>query len=424
MVRTFRGFKAALCALFGIVVSLAAGPAEAGLPRVRLHQLRDGTRLVTARIAGSTQGAFRYVVRSGGSSDPMQLRGLAHVLEHLVFGGSSEVSQRTLHDLGRSIGAYTNARTSADSTVYIVDAQRPGFDDLIAMTMKVVTNPTLSTSMLRQEEGVIATEHVLREHQSILRITDQLVFAGRESGSQIIGSRSSRGMISQSNVLEFYQKHYVPRNTSIVVVGDMPHKEVIAAMEASTRLAPAEEAPPPVVLPSPIVPSENRASGAAALALVGFLVERAQRPHCDAVAELFHLRLRERMRGLTSGAFATCLNLRGQLFLLSFIVSADVASSTSEVLESVAQDVVTRSMTAQEVQVLMERSRRVVRERAVNPVSLADALAGLEEKRGRPLTQTVLSSVLKVSRPGPAGTRAAARAIIVPKHRLLYEIHP
>ena len=69
--------------------------------------------------------ALRLLVEAGSLQEMESQRGLAHFLEHMAFNGSKNYPPGTLIEffqrMGMSFGADTNAFTSFDRTVYMID---------------------------------------------------------------------------------------------------------------------------------------------------------------------------------------------------------------------------------------------------------------------------------------------------------------
>ena len=71
------------------------------------------------------RAALRLLVEAGSLNEKENQRGLAHFLEHMAFNGSEHYPPGTLIEffqrMGMSFGGDTNAYTSFDVTVYMVD---------------------------------------------------------------------------------------------------------------------------------------------------------------------------------------------------------------------------------------------------------------------------------------------------------------
>ena len=68
---------------------------------------------------------LRLAVRAGSVDEADDQRGLAHVLEHMAFNGTSRFKPGELvsylESIGARFGPHVNAYTSYDETVYMLD---------------------------------------------------------------------------------------------------------------------------------------------------------------------------------------------------------------------------------------------------------------------------------------------------------------
>ncbi len=104
-------------------------------PAVRFGVLSNGMRYAVMRNAtpaGVT--ALRLRIGSGSLEESDAEQGLAHVLEHMAFRGSTHVKAdemvRILERKGLAFGPDTNAQTGWTQTVYMLDLPRSDADTL------------------------------------------------------------------------------------------------------------------------------------------------------------------------------------------------------------------------------------------------------------------------------------------------------
>jgi len=68
---------------------------------------------------------LRLVVRAGSIDEADDQRGLAHVLEHMAFNGTTHFQPGQLvsylESIGARFGPHVNAQTSFDETIYMLD---------------------------------------------------------------------------------------------------------------------------------------------------------------------------------------------------------------------------------------------------------------------------------------------------------------
>lgn len=102
----------------------------------------------------STQeaGAFAVAVGCGYFHDPPELPGLAHMLEHMIFLGSSENSDATAWDeFISSKGGMHNAHTKPDVTTFYVAAPSQNIPELLGVFLEHLFGPALLPSQLQTE---------------------------------------------------------------------------------------------------------------------------------------------------------------------------------------------------------------------------------------------------------------------------------
>src|SRR5690606_29020364 len=99
-------------------------------PSVTWGRLDNGLRYaVMPNAQPPGQVSLRLHVDVGSLAETQAERGLAHVLEHLAFNGTTnfppgELNKR-LQPLGIGFGSHSNAHTSFDETVYKLDLPKP-----------------------------------------------------------------------------------------------------------------------------------------------------------------------------------------------------------------------------------------------------------------------------------------------------------
>ena len=95
-------------------------------PAAHWGRLPNGVRyVVLSNREPRARASLRLVVGSGSLYETETQRGLAHFLEHMAFNGSTHYAPGTLVEylqrLGMSFGADTNAQTSFDDTIYLLE---------------------------------------------------------------------------------------------------------------------------------------------------------------------------------------------------------------------------------------------------------------------------------------------------------------
>ncbi len=135
-------------------------------PAIRSGTLANGlTYLIRQNGRPEKRAMLRLAVKAGSMDEDEDQRGLAHMLEHMAFNGSTHFKPGELvsylESIGARFGPHVNAYTSFDETVYMLDVptDRPGtltrgFEALSDFAGGV----TLDTAEIDRERGVVIEE--------------------------------------------------------------------------------------------------------------------------------------------------------------------------------------------------------------------------------------------------------------------------
>lgn len=226
-------------------------------PAFRYGQLPNGMRFIirkNATPAGTAQ--VRMDVATGSLDERESERGFAHFVEHMAFNGSTRVPEgemvKLLERNGLSFGADTNAQTSFEQTLYMLDLPRNDaklLDTALMLMRETASELTFAPEAVTRERGVVLSE--LRDGQGWQRtnLEDQLAFfypAATYPRRLPIGTVEALNAATADTLRAFWSREYVPSKTTLVIVGDFDPDVVELAIR--TRFAdwqPQAETPRP-----------------------------------------------------------------------------------------------------------------------------------------------------------------------------------
>ena len=85
-------------------------------------------RMAASSSSGLKKSAAGLCVSAGSFSDPSDMPGLAHFLEHMVFMGSEKYpDENSFDDFIQRTGGTDNAHTDCETTVFYFETQRKSF---------------------------------------------------------------------------------------------------------------------------------------------------------------------------------------------------------------------------------------------------------------------------------------------------------
>ena len=119
----------------------------------------------TYNSSGLKQSAASLCVGVGSYSDPDDLPGLAHFLEHMVFMGSKKYpDENGFDEFINEHGGFSNAETLDDKTTFYFNIQRDNFHEGLDRFIQFFISLLLSKdSMQREREAVDNEFHMNKE---------------------------------------------------------------------------------------------------------------------------------------------------------------------------------------------------------------------------------------------------------------------
>jgi len=180
---------------------------------------------------------LRLVVNAGSILEDDTQRGLAHILEHMAFDGSTHFPKHALWDylerVGLSPGADLNAETSFDETVYKLTIPTDSVTILaqgIQAFEDIAHGLTLDSAEFVRERPVVIEEWRLLQGPG-QRIFDQEVLAAfhgsRYADRMPIGTKASLDGAQLADVRRFYHDWYRPNLMAVVIVGDIDPQQMV-----------------------------------------------------------------------------------------------------------------------------------------------------------------------------------------------------
>ena len=168
----------------------------------------------------------------GSRNENDAINGVSHFLEHTLFKGTVK---RGVGDIARDIealGGRTNAATSMDFTHYYISCESDRLMQALEIHADVFRNSQLASAAIDKERGVIL-EEIKRGDDNPQRILwdtlMQTLFLSHPYHRTILGPRENIAKgISRDDMMKYFKTWYGPANMTILVVGAVDAKAVVA----------------------------------------------------------------------------------------------------------------------------------------------------------------------------------------------------
>ena len=241
-------------------------------PGVRVSTLDNGLTLIIREDHAAPVVSAQAWCKSGSIHENKWLgAGLSHVLEHMLFKGTTNRAPGKIDQEVQDAGGNMNAYTSFDRTVYHIDVPNTGTRVAIDILCDIMQNATLPADELVKEKQVIIREMDMNQddpRQRSARRLFETAYTRSPYRFTVIGYPDIFNEVQREDVFAYYKDKYAPNNLFFVVVGDFKAEEVEKQLRDSFAHVKAK-AMPPVVLPeepAQVAPREIVEEGSTELA--------------------------------------------------------------------------------------------------------------------------------------------------------------
>jgi zinc protease len=222
-------------------------------PGTRLTTLENGLILIVREDPSAPVVSAQAWCKAGSIDEGKWIgAGLSHMLEHMLFKGTTRRGPGQIDQEVQDAGGYMNAYTSFDRTVYYINVPNTGARIAIDILCDIIQNAALPPDEVEKEKQVILREMDMNQDDPSRRASRRLfetAYIRSPYRYTVIGYPDVFNELQREDVVSYYREKYAPNNTFFVVVGDIKAPEVEAQVREAYRTVKARPLPP-VVLPS------------------------------------------------------------------------------------------------------------------------------------------------------------------------------
>ncbi len=259
-----------------LVLLLFSTPAHA----VELYRASfdNGVTLLVEEDHSAPVAMVQVWLKVGGRDEVPGKTGLAHVFEHMMFKGSKKLAPGEFSKRIAAMGGKDNAFTTTDYTAYFETVPAKRVDEVLAMEAERFAHLKLEPDEFAKEIEVIKEERRLRtEDDPNSRMFEELAAAClrlHPYRNPVIGWMQDLEHLTIEDVRDFYEKHYVPGNVSVVVVGDVDFDDIKKTVRNTFGKLKARSSPPRFdpVEPEPLGPKRITVKLPAQLPLLAIMI--------------------------------------------------------------------------------------------------------------------------------------------------------
>jgi len=207
-----------------------------GYPVITEHTLSNGIRLVVEQQPHFRSVSLGIWVKVGSAFECKENQGISHLIEHMLFKGTSGRSSKDISGLIARIGDDVNAYTSNEYTCYYGSTLPEFLPELAELFSDMLTDSVFAEEELAKEKSVVMDEIDMYNDSPEDLVHEKLqeaVWQGHPLSYLISGDKTSVENISRSDLLAFYRKYYTGSNMILSLAGNtgLSGDEIVALFE-------------------------------------------------------------------------------------------------------------------------------------------------------------------------------------------------
>jgi len=223
-----------LCLLALLVVTLPVAAAASANDEFHVDQFRldNGMKVLVREDHRAPVVVSQVWYRVGSVDEHRGVTGVSHVLEHMMFQGTDDLKPGEFSEVIARHGGRDNAFTSHDYTAYYQEISAADLGLCLKLEADRMTGLTLAPDEFRRELRVVQEERRQRVEDEPRSLTYERLraaaYPSSPTRSPTIGWESDLKNLTIDDVARWYHRWYAPNNATLVVVGDVDPKHVLA----------------------------------------------------------------------------------------------------------------------------------------------------------------------------------------------------
>jgi predicted Zn-dependent peptidase len=218
------------------IPALGTQPTSA-FPDLQTATLKNGMKVILATRKDVPNISMNLMIDAGYSADQFARPGTASLAMNLLDEGTKSLNALQISDrlqmLGGSIGSYSDL----DASYVSMSTLKPTFEASLDLYADVILNPAFADDEFKRLKDLQLNSIKREGTQPVsmaLRVLPRFLYGqGHAYSNPLTGSGyvETVNAITREDVVKFYETWFKPNNSTLVVVGDVELKTLVASLE-------------------------------------------------------------------------------------------------------------------------------------------------------------------------------------------------
>lgn len=196
----------------------------------RITKTPGGNSLIIGHDPETLEFNFSTVVNVGAFNETEGIRGISHMIEHMVFHGTTTRSKTDISNGIDNNGGSMNAFTSDNITKYYASGHIDSFDHIAEAIIDISSNAIMNPEAFDNERNVVLQElsmyDVNPSHKHY-----ELYETHVRGNHPIIGYVDDLNSMTPDVLLEYYQQYYTQNRKTYIAMGNMTDEKIERLMD-------------------------------------------------------------------------------------------------------------------------------------------------------------------------------------------------
>ena len=239
----FRSVFLLLAFLLFFSIPLAHAQPKGGTPpAVTRTVLKNGLSVVLVEENKAPVVTFQVWYKVGSRNERIGKTGLSHLLEHMMFKGTTRHGKGEFSRTVAKNGGTENAFTGNDYTAYFENFAADRLDLSLELESDRMQNLLIDSAEFGLESEVVKEERRSRTdddpYSALVETLYATAFLVHPYHNPVIGWMDDLNHLSREDAYQHYKQYYQPNNATVVIVGDFKSETLLPKIIAQFETIP------------------------------------------------------------------------------------------------------------------------------------------------------------------------------------------
>ena len=202
--------------------------------QVEVRKLKNGIPVLIENIENLNSATLGIFVSTGSKNELAGEEGISHLLEHMMFKGTTTKTSKEISEIIDNEGGISNAYTSKEVTAYYVQMLSSKLEIGIDVLNDMFLNSTFAEEALEKEKNVVIEEIKMYEDIPEEKIHDEnsnFALDGVQSNS-VLGTMDSVKGMTRDKLVSYFKERYTPERMVVSVAGRVDVEKVMMQLNS------------------------------------------------------------------------------------------------------------------------------------------------------------------------------------------------